>query len=193
MPPKPIATKAWFHPGALEAFGEVTFYYDDAGNWDGTWTTSDDKLAQDILDKDMGVDLNFDNLPDPDLPPTLLTADDASVNSFASALIDCPKNTPQQTDLAIPAAALAVAAPESDDSYFGDTPREKHHHCFRVGSLNVNNLSPYAQGLGPKTYSTEGKDEQLCQAVCDLQVNILLLQETGVNWHKGGFNHQWKS
>ena len=82
---------------------------------------------------------------------------------------------------------------DSDDSYFGDIPREKPRRCFRVGCLNVNNLSPYAQGLGPKIYSTEGKDEQLCQAVRDLQIDVLLLQETGVNWHKVGSDHQWKS
>ena len=50
-----VATKAWFHPGALEEIGDVTFHYDDAGNWNRTWTTSEDELAQEILDKDISV------------------------------------------------------------------------------------------------------------------------------------------
>ena len=62
-----------------------------------------------------------------------------------------------------------------------------------MGSLNVNNLSPYAQGLGPKTYCTEGKGEHVCQAVCNLHIDVLLLQETDINWHKVGSEHQWKS
>ena len=54
----------WFFPGALEAISEVTFGHDDKGNWDGTWITTEDKLAQDILNEDLGIDLEFENLPD---------------------------------------------------------------------------------------------------------------------------------
>ena len=59
-----VATNAWFHYGLLEALGEVTFHYDDAGNRDGTWSTLEDDLAQDILDEEMGVTFEFDNMPD---------------------------------------------------------------------------------------------------------------------------------
>ena len=51
----PELCTAWFHPGSLEAIGNVTFYHDDDGNWNGEWTTMEDDLAQDILDKDLGV------------------------------------------------------------------------------------------------------------------------------------------
>jgi hypothetical protein len=47
--------KAWFHAGALQSLGEVTFGFDIEGNWDGTWQTQEDELAQDILDEDMGI------------------------------------------------------------------------------------------------------------------------------------------
>jgi hypothetical protein len=58
------AAKQWFHPGTLQSLSEVFFGYDDEGNWDGTWHTAEDDLAQDILDEDMGIEFNFDNLDD---------------------------------------------------------------------------------------------------------------------------------
>ena len=63
----------------------------------------------------MGVTIEFDDLPDKNSsPPTLLTANNASVNSFATALIGIPNTLPQQTDLAIPVEALAAAALHGD-------------------------------------------------------------------------------
>lgn len=80
-----------------------------------------------------------------------------------------------------------------DEPYFGDIPGSENARRFRVGCLNVNNLSPYAQGLGPKVYSTEGKDQGVCKAVKDLHIDVLLMQELGVNWAKVGMEHQWKA
>ena len=79
-------TKAWFHPGSLEAIGEVTFGHDNEGNWNGTWSTTEDELAQDILEEDLGIALEFENLPDIETQMVLLTADEASVETFGTAL-----------------------------------------------------------------------------------------------------------
>ena len=74
----------------------------------------EDDLAQDILDEDMGVTIEFDNMPDTSDNHTLLTADNASVTSFATALIGRSNTHPQQTDSVIPAEALAVATLRGD-------------------------------------------------------------------------------
>ena len=62
----------------------------------------------------MGVTIEFDDLLDILAQTTLLTADDASINSFATALLERPRSHPQHAESAIPAAASAVAAVSSD-------------------------------------------------------------------------------
>ena len=52
-----------------------------------------------------------------------------------------------------------------EEPYFGDIPGPETWQCFCIGCLNVNNLSLYAQSLGPKAYSMEGKDKQICGTV----------------------------
>jgi hypothetical protein len=56
----------------------------------------------------------------------------------------------------------------------------------------VNNVAPYKQGLGPRVYSTEAKDEAICQVVKDLHIDALSMQELGVNWARVGADNQWK-
>ena len=41
---------------------EVEFHTDDAGNWNGTWTTEDDRLHALMLEEDVGYRLEFDNM-----------------------------------------------------------------------------------------------------------------------------------
>ena len=82
---------------------------------------------------------------------------------------------------------------DDEDPYFGDIPGPETQQCLCIGCLNINNLSPYAQSLGPEVYSTEGKDKQICGTVQDPHINILLMQELGVNWLRVGSEHQWKS
>jgi hypothetical protein len=112
-----LAAKQWFHTGTLQSLGEVFFGHDDDGNWDGTWHTAEDDLAQDILDEDMGIDFDFDNLDDLEQQmAVLLTAEDASVVTFGTALGAKAINTSQHTESGIPAAASAVAASGGDGS-----------------------------------------------------------------------------
>jgi len=82
------AAKQWFHPDSLHALQSVQFLSDDNGDWDGTWMTPDDELMQDILDEDMGVNMNFefDGLSGLEHQVVSLTADEASVTTYGNAL-----------------------------------------------------------------------------------------------------------
>jgi hypothetical protein len=108
------AAKEWFYPGALKSLGEVTFGFDDDGNWDGSWSTAEDDLAQDILDEDMGIKFDFENLPDIETQMTLLTTDEASVDTFGTALGAKANTQTQQKESGIPAVARAVATESGD-------------------------------------------------------------------------------
>ena len=79
-----------------------------------------------------------------------------------------------------------------NEPYYGDIPGPEKRNWFRIGCLNVNNISPYGKGLGPRVYSTEGKDEEICKTIMDLHLDVLLLQELGVNWSKVRAVNQWK-
>ena len=52
--------KPWFHLAALDMLEDIVFNEDVAGNWDGTWTTPNDLVMQDLLKEDKGVDIEFD-------------------------------------------------------------------------------------------------------------------------------------
>ena len=70
------------------------------------WSTVEDEWAQDIMDEDMGVTIKVEKVSDvQDLPPMLLTADNASMNSFKSALLETYLPNSWQAESAIPAAA----------------------------------------------------------------------------------------
>jgi hypothetical protein len=112
------AAKAWFHAGALQSLGEVTFGYDMEGNWDGTWHTAEDDLVQDILDEDMGITFSLDNIHDIEtaMNEVTLTTDEASFTSFGTALGAKAITQTQQEESVIPAVANAVAAQGGDGS-----------------------------------------------------------------------------
>jgi hypothetical protein len=112
------AAKAWFHAGALQSLGEVTFGYDMEGNWDGTWHTHEDDLVQDILDEDMGITFTLDSIHDIEkaMNDVTLTTDEASFTSFGTALGAKAITQTQQEESVIPAVANAVAAQSRDGS-----------------------------------------------------------------------------
>jgi exonuclease III len=102
-----------------------------------------------------------------------------------------PERRPQAT--ATQQSRSAADTNEIDEPYFGDIPGQEKSGRFRVGCVNVNNLAPFKQGLGPKIYSTEAKDQGICKTVKDLHIDILLMQELGVNWAKVSSENQWKA
>jgi hypothetical protein len=99
--------KQWFHADAVKACHSVQIHSDEDGNWDGTWTTAEDDIMQDILDKDMGVDVNyhFDGIGNLEETIVSLTAEEASVQTYGDAL----RIDNQQTGSG-PPASLAAAA-----------------------------------------------------------------------------------
>ena len=62
---------------------------------------------------------------------------------------------------------------QDDAPYFGHAPLKVPNGCFRVGSVNVANLP---------IYKSEAKNEQLFRHVLKYDLDILLMQEVGVNW-----------
>ena len=54
---------------------------------------------------------------------------------------------------------------------------------FRLGSININNLSPHRYSY---------YDERVCRRVLQTELDIVLLQETGVNWSVLPKSRQWK-
>ena len=48
--------------GHVVEMNEVEFHKDDEGNWNGSWTTEDDKLHALMLQEDVGYKLQFDNM-----------------------------------------------------------------------------------------------------------------------------------
>ena len=56
---------------------------------------------QDILDEDMGIQFEIENLPDLESQMVLLTADDASVESYGTAWRDNSNKENQMKDSAL--------------------------------------------------------------------------------------------
>ena len=103
------AVKEWCYPESLQTVHEVTFSYDNDGNWDGTWSTAEDEVADVVLDEDMDVKIEVENLLDIQSQLVLLTSDDASVGSFGSVSVAHATTPSQQKEAASPAEDLAVA------------------------------------------------------------------------------------
>jgi hypothetical protein len=81
--------KKWCHPSSMSIIHDITFLEDEDGNDLGEWTTVEDDMGQEILDEDMGIQLDLSNLGLLEFHPedrVLLNADDASAASFRSAL-----------------------------------------------------------------------------------------------------------
>jgi hypothetical protein len=103
--------KKWCYPSTQEIINEIKFPEDDEGNKTGEWSTIEDKRVQDMLDEDMGVELDFSGMEMPSLHDAVYNnADDASVRSFRSTFgVEQPFIDDQQ-DSAVPGACLAAIA-----------------------------------------------------------------------------------
>jgi hypothetical protein len=102
------AVKTWFASTEIGRDIELGLTLD--GHWDGTWATQEDQILSNILDADVGFQIdNIDLLAqdeeeDEDARRVLLNADDASYQSFGTALfgragpageVGLPPNPPQ--------------------------------------------------------------------------------------------------
>jgi len=67
--------------------------------------------------------------------------------------------------------------------YFGDLPGKVRSQHFRIGSINLDNLS---------TNKDDDKHEQLFTAINNYKLDITLMQEVGVNWSAIPQEHGWK-
>jgi exonuclease III len=68
--------------------------------------------------------------------------------------------------------------------YFGHPPDMLDPNDLRIASINIDNLPPFRE---------QPKDEALFQATADLEIDVLLLQETGINWSSLGQTDQFQS
>jgi hypothetical protein len=112
-------TKKWCHPAALGMIQDITFLDDADGNDIGEWTMLEDEMGRDILDEDMGVQLNIGNLALMEFEAderVLLNADDASVTSFRSALGAGQRINDDQSDAVVPGATQATLAQDAMSS-----------------------------------------------------------------------------
>ena len=85
----------------------MDFEYDDSGEWTGRWVTDEDKLLQDILGDDVGIDLQLEgmeilNHSDAD---NVHTVDDHSFYTFGSALGANESQTEASASPSVEAAA----------------------------------------------------------------------------------------
>jgi hypothetical protein len=87
---------------------------DEDGNETGEWWTVEDERVQDMVDKDMGVELDFIGMEMSESSDMVYNnADDASVRSFCSTFgVEQPFINNQQ-DTAVPGACLATVAQDA--------------------------------------------------------------------------------
>lgn len=102
------ATMAWFHADALDSINDVSINHDEDGNWDGTWTTSEDEYGETILDEDLGFDFDLEDMEEFGNEVVLLTADDTSVNTYGTVLGQRVPTETQQTGSVAHAVEAAV-------------------------------------------------------------------------------------
>jgi hypothetical protein len=106
--------KKWCHPNALGMINDITFLTDEDGNDTGEWITQEDEMGQEILDEDMGVQLDFSGIDMCSFGSddrVLHNADDASMMTFGSALSAEQNTTDDQMDPVVPGACQATIAP----------------------------------------------------------------------------------
>jgi hypothetical protein len=103
------AALSWFHVDALDAINDVILNHDDDGNWDGTWTTSEDEFGDTILDEDLGIEFDLDGMEELGNEVVLLTAEDASVQTYGTELGQHASTETQQTGSVAHAVQAAVA------------------------------------------------------------------------------------
>ena len=68
------------------------------------------------------------------------------------------------------------------DPYFGHPPSAVPEDWFRIGCININNLPPLRN---------ETADAELCTQIHKYEIEVLLMQEPGVNWSLVPRHHQW--
>jgi hypothetical protein len=80
------AVQTWFTSCAMSICDETTLTKDDDGNWTGKWHTFDDQLMQDVINEDMGFDIDLSGLKlleqEHNTNRVLLETDNASVDTF---------------------------------------------------------------------------------------------------------------
>jgi hypothetical protein len=106
-------TEKWCHPLAREIIDEITFITDSEGNETGEWTTKEDEQVQNILDEYMGCKLDFENLELLEFDAherVHKEAEDASVQSFRTALGARGNLNDDQEDSGVPGASQATTA-----------------------------------------------------------------------------------
>lgn len=97
----PFALKKWLDH-QIEPM-EVEFHYDASGAWDGTWTTSDDKVNMDILNEDVGIKIDLEGLELVERDQRrILEVDNASHMTFqiggSSVLASVPEDPDAEAD-----------------------------------------------------------------------------------------------
>jgi hypothetical protein len=70
---------------------------------------------------------------------------------------------------------------EGEDPFFGDIPGPERVLHFRIGCLNVNRVSPYKDSSGERFFTGGIKHEEIYRVVHEQHLDILLMQEVGVN------------
>ena len=68
-------------------------------------------------------------------------------------------------------------------AYYGDAPGPTAEWYLRVGSVNLDNVSPY---------SNPAEDKLLADHIQYRELDCLLVQEVGVNWSQVAGRHRWK-
>ena len=73
---------------------------------------------------------------------------------------------------------------EDNPPYFGDFPRKVKRDCLRIASLNINRLQERINNP---------KDEILFKSINQYDIDILNLQEVGLNWYNIPRHDNWHS
>jgi exonuclease III len=78
--------------------------------------------------------------------------------------------------------------PEAHDQepYFGDLPYTVSRHCFRLASVNIDNLSQY------EGKTKNPKDEHIFTSINNYELGILMMQELGLNWDAVRLEDRWQ-
>ena len=107
------AATRWCAPLSLDIIDDVTFGEDDEGNFNGRYSTTTDQETQDIVDEDMGIQLDLsamEKAPEGQ-ERVYLREDDASINTFVTAFgasVGATDTPSQQSGAVTPAGTAAV-------------------------------------------------------------------------------------
>jgi hypothetical protein len=95
------ATKEWFHQTAIDACNGVSFDTDETGEWTGNWTTEEDVFQKELIDEDMGIDLQLEGM---EILQTqeefnVTTTDDHSLKTWSSVFVGKPTDNDSQSQV----------------------------------------------------------------------------------------------